>query len=285
MPRPIRRCRTFCASWTFPWRSPLPRKNLEPRPDLVVVGNAMSRGNVELEQRARPAHSILFVAAVAARRISARQGSAGRGRNSRQDHDHVDAGVDLPLRRTATFVSDRRHRRKFRFQFSSRRRQALHSGRRRVRHRLLRQGTEVPALLSRLRDSDLGRIRSRRYLQRSRCGRDGIQATGESDSAPRTDRRLRWRRRRGGGECKPGTLSGKGILSGRALRRRPARELESHESAPRTDAHFLDRAARRQTLGRSRVSAGRRIQRLECDRGSRAGGVPAAFRKKQLRRR
>jgi len=28
---------------------PFDAKNLEPRPDLVVVGNAMSRGNVELE--------------------------------------------------------------------------------------------------------------------------------------------------------------------------------------------------------------------------------------------
>jgi UDP-N-acetylmuramate: L-alanyl-gamma-D-glutamyl-meso-diaminopimelate ligase len=41
-------------------------------PDLVVVGNAMSRGNVELEHVARPAHSILLIAAVAARRIPSR---------------------------------------------------------------------------------------------------------------------------------------------------------------------------------------------------------------------
>ena len=31
-------------------RSPSQRKNLDPRPDLVVVGNALSRGNVELER-------------------------------------------------------------------------------------------------------------------------------------------------------------------------------------------------------------------------------------------
>src|SRR5438105_11511041 len=33
----------------IPVAQPFDAKNLEPRPDLVVVGNAMSRGNVELE--------------------------------------------------------------------------------------------------------------------------------------------------------------------------------------------------------------------------------------------
>ena len=33
----------------IPVAQPFDVKNLEPRPDLVVIGNAMSRGNVELE--------------------------------------------------------------------------------------------------------------------------------------------------------------------------------------------------------------------------------------------
>src|SRR5580700_5822415 len=37
------------ASLKIPIREPFSESNLEPRPDLVVVGNAISRGNVELE--------------------------------------------------------------------------------------------------------------------------------------------------------------------------------------------------------------------------------------------
>src|SRR5580698_7673158 len=37
------------ASMNIPIREPYSERNLDPRPDLVVVGNAISRGNVELE--------------------------------------------------------------------------------------------------------------------------------------------------------------------------------------------------------------------------------------------
>ena len=39
----------FLASLNIPLAQPFSEKNLEPRPDLVIVGNAISRGNVELE--------------------------------------------------------------------------------------------------------------------------------------------------------------------------------------------------------------------------------------------
>jgi UDP-N-acetylmuramate: L-alanyl-gamma-D-glutamyl-meso-diaminopimelate ligase len=39
----------FLASLGIPIAQPFSEKNLEPRPDLVIVGNAISRGNVELE--------------------------------------------------------------------------------------------------------------------------------------------------------------------------------------------------------------------------------------------
>ena len=39
----------FLASLEIPVAQPFSEKNLEPRPDLVIVGNAISRGNVELE--------------------------------------------------------------------------------------------------------------------------------------------------------------------------------------------------------------------------------------------
>src|ERR1700754_3641488 len=37
------------ANLEIPIAEPFAEKNLEPRPDLVIVGNAISRGNVELE--------------------------------------------------------------------------------------------------------------------------------------------------------------------------------------------------------------------------------------------
>src|SRR6476660_2066619 len=39
----------FLASLNIPLSQPFAAQNLEPRPDVVVVGNAISRGNVELE--------------------------------------------------------------------------------------------------------------------------------------------------------------------------------------------------------------------------------------------
>src|SRR5438874_4444084 len=40
---------TFLQSLNIPLSQPFAESNLNPRPDLVVVGNAISRGNVELE--------------------------------------------------------------------------------------------------------------------------------------------------------------------------------------------------------------------------------------------
>ena len=40
----------FLASLRIPVAQPFAEKNLQPRPDLVVVGNAISRGNIELER-------------------------------------------------------------------------------------------------------------------------------------------------------------------------------------------------------------------------------------------
>src|SRR5579864_5675726 len=39
----------FLRDLGIPLAQPFDAKNLDPRPDLVVVGNAISRGNVELE--------------------------------------------------------------------------------------------------------------------------------------------------------------------------------------------------------------------------------------------
>ena len=45
----IRQCRISCNRWTSQWRSHSRAEICDPKPDLVVIGNAISRGNAELE--------------------------------------------------------------------------------------------------------------------------------------------------------------------------------------------------------------------------------------------
>ena len=40
---------TLLASLGIPWKSEFSEENLKPSPDLVVIGNAISRGNPEVE--------------------------------------------------------------------------------------------------------------------------------------------------------------------------------------------------------------------------------------------
>ena len=56
----------FLSDLGIPVAQPFDAKNLEPRPDLVVIGNAISRGNVELEYVLDQRHPVLLAAAVAA---------------------------------------------------------------------------------------------------------------------------------------------------------------------------------------------------------------------------
>ena len=52
---------TLLESLAIPYATPFDAKNLTPAPDLIVVGNAISRGNVEVEEmldRKLPHHSL-----------------------------------------------------------------------------------------------------------------------------------------------------------------------------------------------------------------------------------
>ena len=151
--------------------------------------------------RARRAHSLHLHGGSAARGVSHGPRVAGRCRNARQDDDDQHAGLDLSDRRArepgaGAVVSDRRRGGELRHQLSTAPHAHVHRRGRRVRHGLLRQGPEVPALLSRRADSDPRRVRSRRHLCRSGSGEDCLQAAGESGSAARPDRRLRRQRQR-----------------------------------------------------------------------------------------
>ena len=221
----------FLRELSIPLAQPFDAKNLEPAPDLVVVGNAMSRGNVELEHvldQRIPFCSLpqlLHDEFLRGKEVLVVAGTHGKTTTTSMLAWIFHSAGLHPSFLIGGIAEN------FGSSFHLGAGEALHSRRRRIRHRFLRQGAEVSALLSRLDDSDLGRVRSRRHLQRSRRRRDRVQAPGESDSAPRTHRRLRRFRRRGRRKPKPGALSGEGVLPGRALRRRPARELESHEPA------------------------------------------------------
>ena len=83
----------------IPVLEPYAEKNLDPRPDLVVVGNALSRGNPETRAGARRAHSVHVDGGAVAGGVSHRARVARGGGHARKDDDHQHAGVDLPVRR------------------------------------------------------------------------------------------------------------------------------------------------------------------------------------------
>ncbi len=85
----------FLASLNIPLSQPFAAQNLEPRPDVVVVGNAISRGNVELEHVLDQRIPFCSLPQILHDEFLRGKGSAGGGRNPRQDHHHVDAVVDF----------------------------------------------------------------------------------------------------------------------------------------------------------------------------------------------
>ena len=86
---------TFLESLGIPVAQPFAEANLNPRPDLVVVGNALSRGNVELECLLDERIPFCSLPQTSARRVSGRKRSSGGCRNARQNDNDLDAGVDL----------------------------------------------------------------------------------------------------------------------------------------------------------------------------------------------
>jgi UDP-N-acetylmuramate: L-alanyl-gamma-D-glutamyl-meso-diaminopimelate ligase len=80
----------------IPVAEPFSAKNLEPAADLVIVGNALSRGNPELNC-ARRADSVHFDGADYCMRsfIAGGPRDAGGCRDAWQDDDDEHAGVDL----------------------------------------------------------------------------------------------------------------------------------------------------------------------------------------------
>ncbi len=120
----------FLASLGISVAQPFAAENLRPKPDLVVVGNAISRGNVELEKFSTSAFPLRRFQQLLHDEFLARQRSTRCRRDPRQDHNHIHACLDISLRRPRTVFSDWRYRRELWQQLPPRQRQVFHHRRR-----------------------------------------------------------------------------------------------------------------------------------------------------------
>ena len=83
----------------IPILEPYAEANLSPAPDLVVIGNALSRGNPEIERVLDERIPFTSMAALLHEEFLARPLVPRRRRNPRQNHHHQHAGMDLSDRR------------------------------------------------------------------------------------------------------------------------------------------------------------------------------------------
>ena len=86
---------------------------LKPRPDVVVVGNVMTRGVPVIEALLESGIPVYLRSRVAGARSAARRARAGRGGHARQDHHLEHAGVDPRARGSRAGVPHRRRARQF----------------------------------------------------------------------------------------------------------------------------------------------------------------------------
>ena len=183
----------FLEELGIPVAQPFDARNLDPAPDLVVVGNAISRGNVELEHmldQRIPFCSLpqlLHDEFLRGKEVLVVAGTHGKTTTTSMLAWIFHTAGMQPSFLIGGIAEN----------FGS----SFHLGQ--GKHFIL-EGDEYdtaffdkgPKFLHYFPDADhphLRRVRSRRHLQRSRCRRDRVQAPGESDSSPRTDHRFRWR--------------------------------------------------------------------------------------------
>ena len=139
--------------------------HLEPRPDLVIVGNVCRKDNVEARAAIDGGLSYVSMPGALEQLFLAERPSLRGGRHPRQDHHHRVGSAPLAGRgpraglpdwwRAARFPRELRARRK---------RRSLRDRGRRVRQRLLREAAQVLSLPPAGRHRDLGRARSHRHL-------------------------------------------------------------------------------------------------------------------------
>ena len=148
-------------------------------PDVFVVGNVVTRGNALMEAILDAGAALHQRPAVAGRARAAGPPCAGRGRHARQDHHHLDAGLDAGAGRPAAGLPGGRRAAELRRLGAAgpAGKHLRHRGRR-VRHRLLRQAQQVRALPAAHRDPEQPRVRPRRHLPRPGRDRDAVPPPG-----------------------------------------------------------------------------------------------------------
>ncbi len=151
--------------------------------------------------------------------------------------------------------------------------------RRRIRYGILRQGTKVPALLSRRRHPDVCRVRPCRHLQEPRRSEDGVQATGEPDSEARPADCLGW-----APEC--GRVRSRAFCRVERYGFADEFDMEDRRHLATTRARPAGTfCANGASVGRVRIANGGRVQRAERHGRGRDGGQLRCLRRIRSRRR
>jgi hypothetical protein len=263
----------------IPLLQPYAEANLTPRPDLVIVGNAISRGNVELEYVLDT--RIPFTSMAAVLHDEFLRGANRwwwRGRMARRRRPACWRGFMRSRRargRSCAVVPDWGRGGELWHQLYGAPRD------RGVAQPFILEGDEYdtaffdkgPKFLHYFpgrRDPDACGVRPRGHLSRPCGGEDGVQAAGESDSAARARGRVRWQR-----ECE--RVRGEGVLRGRAVWVRAGLALARSADAARGRRRPpLDAAARGRAVCGVAAADGGRTQRAECDGCGGAGGGPGS---------
>ena len=99
-------------SWASRCARPTRESNVPADADLVVIGNALSRGNPEVEIVLDRKQRMTSLPALLAEEFIRGHDVAGGGRHPRQDHDHEHAGLPARRGRARSLLPDRRRARR-----------------------------------------------------------------------------------------------------------------------------------------------------------------------------
>ncbi len=168
---------------------------LNPAPDLVVIGNAqLPRGHAGIEYVLEKGLPYTSGAEWLGRQILQRPLGARRIGHARQNHDGEHARAHSRSRRSESRFPDRRRAEGLRRIGASRQPAVLRSRSRRIRHFVFRPPVEVRALPAAHARHQQSRVRPRRHISGSRRHSDPVPSSAAHGSVERIDRRAGARR-------------------------------------------------------------------------------------------
>ena len=257
---------TQLARWGIEVMTPYRAENLDrARPDLVVVGNVVRAVNPEATaMRERGLPHVSFPAALGERFIGPRHGVVVVGTHGKTTTSAM-MGALLHHAGPRPVVPRRRRDPRLRLELPARRGPPLRRRGRRVRHRLLRQGPQVPPLPAAHRDLHELRARPRRHLPGRGALRERLRG-GSSTSSRRTGSSPRAR----------ATTASCGSPGARARRSRPTRWTGPARTGRRAGSPSAPTARGSRSCGAAAARGrpppgGRRAQRRERARRRRGG--------------